>query len=114
MEGEVEETDKSAWEFTAEFIQLLCSLKREKKLHDRWRNQNKSRMRFRRSQRAKVCMDFLVNSLNPHVIGQRELSCCMRVDKRQFVSVFSQVSCLAETRTRVAWKLMTADKREFL
>ena len=30
---------------------------------------------------------------------------CMRVEKREFVWVFFQLSCLAQTRTKVAWEL---------
>ena len=38
---------------------------------------------------------------------------CMRVEKREFVRDFSQLSCAGQTRTRVARELMRVDKREF-
>jgi hypothetical protein len=38
---------------------------------------------------------------------------CMRVEKREFAWEFSQLSCLGQTRTRVAWELMRVEKREF-
>ena len=38
----------------------------------------------------------------------------MRVDKREFVWQFSQLSCPGQTRTRVTWELMRVDKREFV
>jgi hypothetical protein len=37
----------------------------------------------------------------------------MRVEKREFASEFSQLSCPGQTRTRVAWELMRVEKREF-
>jgi hypothetical protein len=38
----------------------------------------------------------------------------MRVEKREFVWKFSQLSCPGQTRTRVAWELMMrVEKREF-
>ena len=38
----------------------------------------------------------------------------MRVEKREFVREFSQLSCPGETRTRVVWELMRVEKREFV
>ena len=38
----------------------------------------------------------------------------MRVDRREFVWEFSQLSCPGQTRTRVTLELMRVDKREFV
>ena len=38
----------------------------------------------------------------------------MRVDKREFVREFSQLSRPGQTKTRVACELMRVDKREFV
>ena len=39
---------------------------------------------------------------------------CTRVDKREFVLEFSQLSCPGQTRTRVVRELTIVEKQEFV
>ena len=39
---------------------------------------------------------------------------CMRVDKRESVKEFSQLSCPGQTRTRVAREVIRDEKRKFV
>ena len=63
-----------------------------------WSNENKSCMRVDESSKARVCMRVFSTLTSWSNEGKN----CMRVDKREFVLEFSQISCLGQTRARVA------------
>ena len=87
-----------AWELTSEslresYLNIHCLIKREQKLHESWQ--------------ARV----YTRGFSTFIAWSNENKSCMRVDKREFTSEFSQLSLLDQTRTRVA--CMRVDKREF-
>ena len=105
-----------AWELTSEslyesFLNSHVLVKREQELHESW-------WEFVwQFWKARVCMRVLWTVMswsneNKSCIRVDESSC--RVDKREFVWEFSQLSCPGQTRRRVAWQLMRVDKREFV
>ena len=77
------------------FLNFHAPVKREQELHESWE--------------ARVCMT-VFSALMPR---SNENKSCMRVEKRECVWEFSQLSCPGQTRTIVAWELMRVEKREF-
>jgi hypothetical protein len=76
------------------FSTLIAPVKREQELHETWE--------------ARVCMR-IFSTLMPR---SKENKSCMRVEKREFVWEFSQLSCPGQTRTRVAWELRSESLHE--
>ena len=96
-----QELHESWWELRSEilyesFLNSHAPVKREQELHESWE--------------ARFCMRVL-STLMPL---SNENKSCMRVEKRDFVWEFFQLSCLGQTRTRVAWELMRVEKRDFV
>jgi hypothetical protein len=69
------------------FLNFHCLIKREQELHESWQ--------------ARVYM----RVFSTFIARSNENKSCMRVDKREFLWEFSQLSLLDQTRTRVAWEL---------
>jgi uncharacterized membrane protein len=69
------------------FLNSHALVKREQELHESWE--------------ARVCIR-VFSTLMP---WSNKNKSCMRVEKREFTSEFSQLSCPDQTRTRVAWEL---------
>jgi hypothetical protein len=81
-----------AWELRREslhqsFLNSHALVKREQELHESWE--------------ASVYIR-VFSTLMP---WSNENKSCMRVEKREFASEFSRLSCPGQTRTRVAWEL---------
>jgi hypothetical protein len=74
-------------EFTWKFFKPHVLAKREQELHESW----EARVYIR-----------VFSTLMP---WSNENKSCLRVEKREFASEFSQLSCPGQTRTRVAWEL---------